>query len=94
MQLDELIAAGRRVVHDFADHRRAEPRAEVGIAQTQGNLQRKLLLADAVDVAAEGNAVGRRVETKPVTVAGQVQVGVAGQEVNVFSAGREAEEVR
>ena len=53
----------------------------------------KPLFPGADDVAAEGDAVLRRAESEAVAIAGEVGVGVAGEQVNLLAVRTQCETV-
>jgi hypothetical protein len=89
VQFDEFVlavvlAAGQvgRAEVNFTDDHRADLRPAVRGAEGRLNLRHEMLFAQTGDVATEGDAALRRAEGKAVDVAGEVGVGVAGEQIH------------
>ena len=81
----EMVAAGGRVVHQFADDERADAGAAVGGAERAAD--HGVAAAGAVGPAAEGLAVGGGAELDVVDEADEVAAGVGLDEVDVVAVG-------
>jgi len=68
-QLDKFITAGVRVIHDFVEDDRPNPRTPVGLAGRGLKLLREMFLASADHVATECRPVRRRPKREAVAIA-------------------------
>src|ERR1035438_924737 len=70
------------MIHEFSNHHRPNARRGVLGAECVCALQYKILLPLAVDIAAEGDAVGRGAKVETVTVTGEVSIRAPGEKVH------------
>src|SRR5688572_2655304 len=85
LQLDELVAAGVGMIHDFIDHNWTDPGASVGLVGRSRQLLREMFFACADDIAAKRCAIGRRAKREAMTIPGEIRTRVAREEINIIA---------
>src|SRR5262249_30782096 len=94
LELDELIPAGRRMIHDFRYDHRPDARPGVGSVQGWRHLRRELFLAGTDDVASESHSGGRRPEAKAMAITSQVGGRAGGEKIDGFAFTAELKAIR